>query len=412
MRTRTRRAAAAAVLLPLLAAAVGCQTSGPGEPDAKAPSPTGKPVFGEKLADQLNAASRATEAAGSARFTATLTFGSAGGGAVQTTTGVLDYAKDAARVERSSEVPRGFPEDTAAELGLPLAARAPQVFAVDKNDVSYRTDRGTWLRYEASGSKEFTDSVGAVLKLAGDAGPWGGTLADVVRHADPERAPATDADGRRTYRVDVPSRNLTDLLPGGVAFATRDADVPGEAPITVVVDKDGRLLSAEADYAPLLRGLRGAGVLAGVTSLRAAYTLTGHGGQTVPAVPAGERTEDAERVTKALAEVKPGACASTDTGLGGVDRVRPVACGESADVRVFGRQRIDETYRDKDPQGLGRALAVKRCGKDFASVPAAWTKDARPAGTYLVDGTETVSYGYTGPEATVTGDFACYVTLR
>ncbi|WP_031006113.1 hypothetical protein [Streptomyces sp. NRRL F-5727] len=414
MRTRTRRAAATAVLLPLLAAAVGCQAAGTrGKPAAEAPSPTGKPVYEEKLADQLNAAARATAATGSARFTATLSYGSAEGTAVETTTGVLDYARDSARVTRSYVVPRGFPEDTATELGLPSGARDPQVFAVEENDVGYRTARGTWLRYDASGSKEFTDRVGEILALAGESEPWGGTLADVVRHADPERAPRTGADGRRTYRVDVYGRSLTDLLPAGIRYASRDARTPGEVPVTVVLDKDGRLLSAEADYAPLLRGLRGAGVLRGVTSLRATYTLTGHGGQTVPGIPAGERTEDAERVTAALVEVKPGACASTDTGLGSADRlVRPVACGKDADVRVFAVQRVDETYRNKDPQGLGRALAAARCREDLRTVPAAWTRDAHPAGTYQVGGTETVSYGYTGPEATVSGDFVCYVTLR
>lgn len=413
MRTRTRRAAAAAVLLPLLAAAVGCQASGTaGEPAAKAPSPTGKPVYQERLADQLNAASRATAATGSARFTATLSYGSAEGTAVETTTGVLDYAKDSARVERTYDVPRGFPEDTATELGLPSRSRGPQVFAVEKNDVSYRTARGTWLRYDASGSKEFTDGAGEILALAGESEPWGGTLADAVRHADAERAPETGADGRRTYRVDVYTRSLVDLLPAEVGYASRDAKTPGEVPVTVVLDKDGRLLSAEADYAPLLRGLRGAGVLRGVTSLRATYTLTGHGGQTVPGVPAGERSEDAERVTAALVEVKPGACASTDTGLGSQDLVRPVACGKEADLRVFAVQRVDETFRDKDPQGLGRALAAERCRADLRTVPAAWTRDARPAGTYQVGGTETVTYGYTGPDASVSGDFVCYVNLR
>ncbi|GAA3077491.1 hypothetical protein GCM10017562_52360 [Streptomyces roseofulvus] len=412
MRTRTSRAAAAAVLLPLLAAAVGCQAAGTEAPAAEAPKPTGKPVYEERLADQLNAASRATAATGSARFTATLAYGSAEGTAVETTAGVLDYAKDSARVKRSYVVPRGFPEDTATELGLPSGSRDSQVFAVEKNDVSYRTARGTWLRYDASGSKEFTDGAGEILSLAGESEPWGGTLADVVRHADPERAPETGADGRRTYRVEVYTRSLVDLLPAAVGYASRDAKTPGEVPVTVVLDKDGRLLSAEADYAPLLRGLRGAGVLRGVTSLRATYTLAGHGGQTVPGIPSGERTDDAERVTAALGEVKPGACASTDTGLGSQDLVRPVPCGKEADLRVFAVKRVDETFRNKDPQGLGRALAAERCREDFRTVPAAWTRDARPAGTYQVGGQETVSYGYTGPEASVSGDFVCYVTLR
>ncbi|PVC73396.1 hypothetical protein [Streptomyces sp. CS081A] len=162
----------AAVTLPLLLAAVGCQTAGTGEePAAKAASPTGKPVFEERLADQLNAASRATAASGSARFTATLTYGSAGGTAVERVTGVLDYARDAARVERSVDVPRGFPEEAAADLGRAPGDRAREVYAVEKNDISYRTARGTWLHYDASGSTEFADSVGALMEYAGEAAP-------------------------------------------------------------------------------------------------------------------------------------------------------------------------------------------------------------------------------------------------
>ncbi|MEU2545106.1 hypothetical protein ABZ618_06630 [Streptomyces roseolus] len=410
MRNRTRRAAAAAVLLPLLAAAVGCQASGPEEPAAKAPSPTGKPVFEERLGEQLSAATRATHAAGSARFTSTVTYRSARSTAVETTTGVLDYAADTARVERILRVPSGFPEKTAAELGLSAGAER-EVFAVDKNDVSYRTAAGTWLRYEASASQEFTVEAGEVLSYAGEAAPWGDTLAEVVRLADPERAPATGTDGRRTYEVEVDSGAADDVLPTDIGFAlTKEART--DIPLTVVLDKDGRLLSAEADFAPVLRVARQKGLLKEVTSLRAAYTLTGHGEQTVPGIPAGERVEDAERSTAALVGLKPGACASTDTGLGTVDRVRPMACGKGADLRVFGRQKVEETVRRKDPVGYGRALAVARCRKDFDAAPAAWTKDARPAGAYLVAGQETVSYEYTGPDASVSGDFTCYVRLR
>lgn len=411
LRGRTRTAV---VLLPLLAAAVGCQVQADtdGEPAAASPSPTGKSVFEERLSDQLSAAARATAATGSARFTATLSYGAGASTAVTTTSGVLDYAKGAARVERAYEVPRAFPAKTADELGLLRGPRSRQVFAVDEDAVSYRTAQGAWLRYSFDASKEFIDAADDVFGLVGESEPWGGTLADVVRLADPERAPETGADGRRTYRVDVDSRGLTDLLPFAAGYAALEADLPRKVPMTVVLDEAGRLLRAEADYAPLLDGLHAAGTLDGVTSLRASYTLTGHGGQTVPAVPAGERTEDAERVTAALTAVKPGGCASTDTGLDSDDRVRPVACGRSADIRVFGRQRVDETYRDRNPKGLGRDLAAQRCGEDFRTAPAAWTKDARPSGYYQVGGTETVTTPLKGPESTVAGDFVCYVALR
>ncbi|MCZ0981361.1 hypothetical protein O1L60_26940 [Streptomyces diastatochromogenes] len=277
--------------LPLLLAAVGCQAAGPAaEPDARTASPTGKPVFAERLRDQLNAASRATVASGSARFTATLTYGSAAGDAVERTTGVLDYAKDTARVERTVTVPRGFPEKAATQdLGRVPGATAREQYAVDENDVSYRTPGGTWLRYSASGSKEFTDTVSDVLEYAGENDPWGHTLAEVVRHTDPERNPEKKGDGGRRYEVPVRASSAAGALPNGVALHLdpRSAD---EVTLTVDLDKDGRLVRAAADFRPVLGTLHANGALGGVTSLRAEYVLTDHGRTTVPPVPAGERS--------------------------------------------------------------------------------------------------------------------------
>ncbi|MFE5832559.1 hypothetical protein ACFQ67_22120 [Streptomyces sp. NPDC056488] len=403
----------AAVTLPLLLAAVGCQTAGTGEePAAKAASPTGKPVFEERLDDQLSAASRATAATGSARFTATLTYGSATGTAVERVTGVLDYARDTARVERSADVPRGFPEAAAAGLGREPGDRARQVYAVEKNDVSYRTSLGTWLRYDASGSLEFADNVGNFMEYAGEAAPWGRTLAEVVRHANPERQPVPTPDGGRRYEVDVDVRSAAEALPHSLAYAFVGTKTADEVPLTVVLDKDGRLLRAEADYRSVLGTLRGQDVLKGVTSLRAEYVLTGHGGQKVPPVPAGEPVEDAERVTVTLPALKAGACASYDTGLGHLSLVRPVPCGKDADLRVFGQERIDETFKGQDPSGVGDRLASERCEKAYRKAPAAWTSGGRTSGRYWVAGDESLTFTYVGPDATVTGDFTCYVRLR
>ncbi|MFJ6249012.1 MULTISPECIES: hypothetical protein [unclassified Streptomyces] len=403
----------AAVTLPLLLAAVGCQTAGTGEElAAKAAPPTGKPVFEERLDDQLAAASRATAATGSARFTATLAYGSAGGTAVERVTGVLDYARDTARVERSVDVPRGFPGAAAADLGREPGDRARQVYAVERNDVSYRTSRGTWLRYAASGSMEFADSVGTFMEYAGEAAPWGRTLAEVVRHANPERQPVPTPDGGRRYEVDVHVRGAAEALPHSLAYAFVGTKAADEVPLTVVLDEDGRLLRAEADYGSVLGTLRGQGILRGVTSLRAEYVLTGHGGQKVPPVPAGEPVEDAERVTVTLPALKAGACASHDTGLGHLSLVRPVPCGKDADLRVFGQERIDETFEGRDPSGVGDRLASERCEKAHRKAPAAWTSGGRPSGRYWVSGNESLAFTYDGPEATVTGDFTCYVRLR
>ncbi|MFH8726636.1 hypothetical protein [Streptomyces termitum] len=411
--TKGRRGALA-VLPVLLAAAVGCQAApAKSGPDAKAPTPakTGKPVFEEKLADQLSAASRATAGAGSARFTSTVSYGAAGGAAVETTTGVLDYAKDTARAERAYTVPRGFPRTAAEELGRTVGAQGREVFGVEKNDVLYRTSGGTWLRYASSGSMEFVKGVGDIMGLAGEYGPWGGTLADLVRGADPERAPETGADGRRTYRVEVAGRDVVRLLPRFVRYPGADAQLPATVPMTVVLDAEGRLLSARLDGTPLLSGLRKAGVMEGVTSLTLDYVLTGHGGQTVPGVPAGERTEDAEKSVVDLTSLKPGACGSTDTGLGFVDKLREVPCGPSADLRVFAQKRVETTVRNKEPKGVGRGIATEYCRRTFPTVPQ-WTKDAKPRGAFSTMGGEHISYSLTDPDSTVSGDFTCYVSLR
>ncbi|MEV4424490.1 hypothetical protein AB0K23_03775 [Streptomyces sp. NPDC049602] len=408
----SRRLRTAAVTLPLLLAAVGCQTAGPVErPAAKGASPTGKPVFEERLADQLSAASRATAATGSARFTATVTYGSAGGSAVERTTGVLDYAKDTARVERTVDIPRRFPEKAATEdLGRAPGATARERFAVEENDVSYRTSRGTWLRYSASGSMDFADSVSGFLEYAGETAPWGRTLAEVVRHEHPERTPEKTGDGGRRYELKVYASSASDALPDDVALHL-DPGAADKVPLTVVLDKDGRLVRAEADFRPVLGVLHAKGVLTGVSSLRAQYVLDGHGRTTVPPVPAGERSEDAEQVTTTMDKLQPGACASTDTGLGSLDRVLKVPCGKDAELRVFGRARVDKTVQG-DPRGVGEAAAGEKCRARFRSAPAAWTSGARPAGSYTVYGGTSISYEYTGPDSTVRGDYTCYVTLR
>ncbi|MFJ8662613.1 hypothetical protein [Streptomyces sp. NPDC093795] len=402
----------AAATLPLLFAAVGCDTSGPGEePAAKAASPTGKPVFEERLRDQLNAASRATAASGSARFTATLTYGSARGTAVERTTGVLDYAMDTARVERSVDIPRDFPELAATvDLGHAPGTTAREQYTVEENDVSYRTSAGTWLRYSASGSMEFADTVSDFLEYAGETAPWGRTLAEVVRHADPERNPEPTPDGGRRYELRIDGRSAAVALPKAFGHAL-DQDRTAEVPLTVVLDKDGRLLRAEADYEAVLDALHIRGVLGGVTSLRAEYVLTDHGKAPVTPVPVRERSQDAEQATTTLQGVKPGACASTDTGLGSMVRVRPVPCGKDADLRVFGHVRVDMTVQG-DPRGVGEEAADEKCGARHRTAPGAWTAGGRPAGSYRVGGGTSISYRYTGADSTVSGDYTCYVHLN
>jgi len=358
---------------------------------------------------QPSAAGDALADSGTARFTTTVTYTAAGGSAVERTTGVLDWRKDAARAERVSRVPAGFPEDIADDLGLTPGLTERQEYAVEGNEIAYRPKGGTWLRYAASDPKEFADGVGGLLGYAGDAAPWGNTLAEVLKVSfalDDEPLPG----GGRRYRTQVDGLQAQSALPPAV-----DGRVQGLAPTqTVVVDLDrrGRLVRAEADYGKLLAEQHAKGVLPGLTGLRVEFALTGHGAPVTALVPATERSETARTVLTAIAKVKPGACASTDTGLGHPGLVRVVPCGGGADLRVFGQQRIDETVRNADPEGLADRLAGERCRGDFRAAPTAWTAGARPADTFWSTGDEKLTFAFTGPDAHARGDFTCYVKLR
>ncbi|MCX2181739.1 hypothetical protein KV205_14525 [Streptomyces sp. SKN60] len=399
----------------LLAALAGCQSGGGGAAtDAKAPKPTGTPVYEVRLDDQLSAASRATTAAGSSAFTWTLSYGSAKGTAVDRTTGTQDYAKDTARAERVLDIPRRFPEDAAADLGGRSGAKpVPEVYEVKGNQVDYRTRQGGWLRYSSQASMDVVDLFGSILVRAGDAAPFGGTLAEVVRNADAEKQPTKGADGSRTYELSVPWQTAYDALPASLVEPAMFSDRGGLVSLTVVLDGQGRLTRTSADYTSLLKWMHEGGVLKGVTSLKAEYTLTGHGSTAVPAPVAAKsgRMEDAEKALTPLAKLKPGACGSADTGLGvSLALVRTVPCGKDADLRVFGQVKIKETIQ-RNPTGVADKKAGERCRSAFRTAPDAWVADARPAGTYFTSGSSSSSSSYTGPDVEIAGDFTCYVQL-
>ncbi|MEU8616843.1 hypothetical protein [Streptomyces sp. NPDC048623] len=406
-----RRTAAA---LPLLLTALTACQSGGGAADAKEPKPTGTPVYEVRLDDQLSAASRATTAAGSSAFTWTLTYGSAKGTAVDRTTGTQDYAKKTARAERVLDIPRRFPEDAAAEIGGRSGARpVTEVYEVQGNQVDYRTRQGGWLRYSSQASMDVVDLFGPMLTRAGDAAPFGGTLAEVVRNSDAEKQPAKGADGSRTYELAIASRTADPALPASLTPSPAYNRSSARVALTVVLDGQGRLTRASADYTPLLAAMHEDGVLKGVTSLKAEYVLTGLGSTTVPAPTAGKSgtLEDAEKALAPLAEVKPGSCGSADTGLGGsIALVRTVPCGKDADLRVFGQVKIKDTIQG-NPTGVVEKKAGERCGSAFRSAPDAWVADARPAGSYLTYGGSSSSSSYTGPDVDIEGDYTCYVQL-
>ncbi|MER7516352.1 hypothetical protein [Streptomyces sp. NPDC126499] len=413
MHDHKRRRRATAALLPLLLTGLAACQSGGGRDDggeAKAPKPVATPVYEVRLDDQLSAASRATTAAGSSSFTWTLSYGSAHGTAVDRTTGTQDYAQDTAHAERVLEVPRRFPADATAELGGRPDASA-EVYLVAGNDVTYRTRQGDWLRYSSSAPMEAVDLFDGVLHRAGETAPYGGTLAEVVRLADPTRQPVKGADGSRTYRVDLPPQIAEAALPPQIGSSLTDDKGTARVPLTVVLDGEGRLTAATADFGPVLGTLHGDGLLIGVTSLKAEYRLSDHGRAAVPAPPAGaKQAQDAAKALTPLTKTEPGDCGSTDTGLGGsLELVRVTPCdGKAAELRVFGQVQVKETIQG-NPTGVGKKKAQARCEAKYAAAPRAWVRGARPADTFYTYGTASSSSSYTGPDVDIEGTYACYV---
>ncbi|MFD8014863.1 hypothetical protein [Streptomyces sp. NPDC058955] len=407
---------AAAVALPLLLAVVGCEsgagrTGDPGGEGTSASASPSRPSVFEAPADkQPGVAGDRLADSGTARFTTTVTYTTSGGSAVERTTGVLDWRKDAARAERARQVPAGFPAAVADDLGLTPGLSDRHEYAVEGNEVAYRQKSGAWLRYTASDPKKFADLAGGVLGLSGDAAPWGRTLAETLKMSSALGHEARP-DGGRRYRTHVDGLTAQSALPSNV---TGHLDGYGSAQTVVVdLDRQGRLVRAEADFGPLVEELRKAGSLRGLTGLRVELALTGHGGPVAALVPATERSEAARTVLTPFDEVETGACASRDTGLDTPEIVRVVPCGRGADLRVVGQHLIDEPIEDEGREARARRLAAERCGADFRAAPAAWTAGVRPAGTYRVSGEERFDFPSGGKRGTaVEGDFTCYVTLR
>ncbi|WP_175439255.1 hypothetical protein [Streptomyces vilmorinianum] len=401
---------AAVAVVPLLGL-VACQSGGGASGTAE---PAAESVYDKKLADQLRASRKATEESGSARFTLTLTYRTKHGTAEDRTTGAQDYGKKTADAVRTVTVPREVSQETAALLGGRPGDRVQQTFEVTGNTVAYRTERGGWLRYTSSGSLAFTEKAGAVLSRSGDRVPYGGTLADVVAGADdPKKQPAVDQDGNRRYEVVAAARRAAEVFPGdlGVSVLTGKGQ-SGAIPLTIRLDKEGRLTEATADYAPVLSALHKDGVLKDVTELRAAYTLTDFGKaapQQTASAAAG--TVDAEKALTPLHDVKPGTCASQDTGLGSASLVRVIGCAGRFDLRVFGQVTVDKTTKAELTYEDGYTEARNKCRSAFGKAPSAWTAKAEPRDTFLIDGDPNLSMSYSpGGDNRISGDFTCYVT--
>lgn len=193
------------LLLPVLIGTAGC---GAGEK-----APAGEAVYGQPLAEQFQAATDATREEGTAAFVSTLTYGTAGGDAVQRARGSQDYERGTARADLDLDAPRTFPKGT-LELLRGSAPEGKQVLATADDDVYVRSGSSAWLKFTPEAVSKLGEATGEVAgHAAGDAAPYSGTLADLVPRAIPREAPERRADGSRVYRVDLLPEVAAELLP-------------------------------------------------------------------------------------------------------------------------------------------------------------------------------------------------------
>ncbi|WP_405665544.1 hypothetical protein OG379_26715 [Streptomyces sp. NBC_01166] len=400
------------LLLPVLIGTAGC---GAGEK-----APAGEAVYGQPLAEQFQAATDATREEGTAAFVSTLTYGTAGGDAVQRARGSQDYERGTARADLDLDAPRTFPKGT-LELLRGSAPEGKQVLATADDDVYVRSGSSAWLKFTPEAVSKLGEATGEVAgHAAGDAAPYSGTLADLVPRAIPREAPERRADGSRVYRVDLLPEVAAELLPrhlrgAGEAWGAKSVG------LTVKLDADGRLASAAADLAPVLAALHEKGLLIDVKRLRAAYGLAAFGEPVKAEGPAGggEPVEDAGEVLAPVATLKAGRCAITgDAGLGTEEIVRPVDCADRHDLRVLGQVEVDRVYPGQPELGSNDRYGEEECERADAAAPKDWRRGGRYADGFRVQGESEVSVSVAmdgepgnGTETTVTGSYTCYLTV-
>ncbi|MFG2590156.1 hypothetical protein [Streptomyces sp. NPDC048438] len=398
------------LLLPVLIGTAGC---GAGEK-----APAGEAVYGQPLAEQFQAAAGATREAGTAAFVSMLTYGAAGGDAVQRARGSQDYERGTARAELGLDAPRTFPEGT-LELLRGSAPKGKQVLATADDDVYVRSGSSAWLKYTPEAVNKFGEATGEVAgHAAGDAAPYSGTLADLVPRAIPREAPERRADGSRVYRVDLLPEVAGELLPRHLRGAG-DAWGTESVGLTVRLDADGRLTSASADLAPVLAALHNQGMLLEVKRLRATYELTAFGEPVKRPFDDGEPVEDAVEVLASVDTLTRGRCATTDgTGLGTEEIVRPVDCADRHDIRVLGQVEVDRVFPGQPIIGSTDRYGKEECERADAAAPKDWRRGGRYADGFRVQGESEVSVSVAmdgdpgnGTETTVTGSYTCYLTV-
>ncbi|MFE4688423.1 hypothetical protein ACFRH6_00025 [Streptomyces sp. NPDC056749] len=412
LRTALHRGAAIALLLPVIIGMAGCGTG-----DGAA---AGEAVYGQPLADQFQAATEATRGAGTAAFTSTLTYGTASADAVHEVAGSQDYARGTSRADVGLSAGRRFPED-ALEFLRKSAPDGRQTVATAGDDVYVRHGGAAWLKYKPEAVNRLGEATGVIAAhAAGDAAPYSGTLADLVPRVIPREKPERREDGSRVYRVTALPEVAAELLPRDLQ---RLPDGWGTEPVrlTVRLDPDGRLASATADLAPVLKRLHEQGVLDGVTTLRAAYELTAFGEPLKDGTPGkgGEPVEDAGEALAPVTTVEDGRCGTTgDTGLGSEAIMRPVDCAVRHDLRVLAQVEVDQVLPGNQPVGNGDAYAEEECRRADAAAPEGWRRGGRYADGFRFQGESSVSVSVTmggkagtgGMETVVTGSYTCFLT--
>ncbi|WP_433340533.1 hypothetical protein [Streptomyces sp. CA-253872] len=396
------------------------------------PFDDGHAVFGKPLAQQLKAASRASQEGLTARFTARLDYGGTGTKATDVVAGTLDWDQDVARAERAVHVPAPLAAADASVIGGREGRRdVRQTYAVRGHGSVYVAVDGkqgrTWVRFTpAEREKRGLNGDSDLNRLNGAVLPYGGTLAEVLPYAKPAKEPVHLSGGGRRYTARVPAAYAPDVLPADLARPLRQAERLGHAKgftVTVTTDGKGRVVTMTADLAPLLAPLHAQGLLSDVTTLRSELRLSRYGRWQREDFPGAHRLVTSTETVRTARGLRPGACA--DTQLLGLGRraLVPVDCADPHDLWKFPSGTYTRTLHSVD--GLdGLPLAACRAGL-AAAEPVNGAPDpktltvTRDGLRYAVVGTDGKPRQWRGTpparlpkntELRVDGDASCLVT--
>lgn len=402
--------------IPLLLAVVSCSGSTDGDQGKASEKPTEHPVYDHEVATHLSRSSEVTRQSGTSAFVATLTYGSDDGDAVDRTEGGQSYADETAFAKRTVTIPEGISDKDAGQIRGESAVEYGKTLVVDGDSVLYRTSKDGWLRFSPDADKEFTDAVQGILQHTGDnTVPYGGTLATAVAAVRPAQEPKRLDGGAHRYRVSSDADAVLGLLPTELTMAVESSEEVREntvdVPLTVELDREGRMTKATADLEPLLDILHEAKTLTGVKSLQAQYTLKDFGEPLARSMPEKGDIKDAETVFTPVSAAKDGSCATTDTGMTGMALIRQVKCSASHDIRVIGQVSFEKTVAGYSPDADESKTARRLCTQKVESAPPAWSAEARPQNTFQYVGGETTTYTTGGGkyETVIEGEYTCFV---